>query len=213
MKKLVENFNKVYPVFASNSFRESCDVCEPENQETHYFQKLILTGFDGYIFPHEIMGKASSFASMAKHHGVLTLDCDGVILFEHNNQKYILLCELKSSYLCDEIAKAKNQIVGSSVKMKSLISSLQGFDLSDFKTIGLIVSFEPTDEQITNLSKNEDRKSSFAISLQANKRYTMPDLKTNKFFYPLNIGTIDLYYVPVPNRQTSYAVDVKSWLK
>lgn len=159
------------------------------------------------------MGKASSFASMAKHDGVLTLDCDGVILFEHNNQKYILLCELKTSYLCDEIAKAKDQIVGSSVKIKSLMSSLQCFDISDFKTIGLIVSFEPTDEQITNLSKNEDRKSSFAMSLQANKKYIMPAYRTNKFFYPLNVGDIDLYYVSVPNRQVTYAVNMQSWLK
>lgn len=212
MEVLAANFDKAYPELATTHFVGACTFEETENIGTKKFQKVVLTGLEGYIFPHELMGKASSFATIAKHSGVLVLDCDGIVIFEYNGQKYILLCELKSSYICDDIVHAKDQLVGSSVKIKSLLDTLQGFDKSDFKIVGLIVSFEPTDEQITNISKNEDRKSIFAIRLQADKKYMMSSDKTNKFFYPLNVGDFELFYVAVPDRKTTYTVDVKSVL-
>lgn len=212
MEVLKDNFNKAYPGLAATPFSGTCDINEYDNKGTNKFQKAVLTGLDGYIFPHELMGKASSFASMAGHNGVLALDCDQVVLFEHSGQKYILLCELKSSYTSEVIAHAKDQIIGSSVKMKSLFSSLQGFDKSEFKAIGLIVSFEPTAEQITNITKNDGPQSAFAIKLQAEKKYCMPTIKTNRFFHPLEIGDFEFYYVAVPNRKTTYAIDIRSLL-
>ncbi len=208
MKVVTDNFNKAYPDLASQSFTGTCYIDEHDNNETDKFQQAVLTGLDGFIFPHELMGKASSFASMAGHKGVLTLDCDQVVLFEREGQKYILLCELKSSYICDNIVHAKDQIVGSIVKMKSLLASLQGFDKSEYKIIGLIVSFEPTEEQITNITKDEGPKSAFAIRLQADKKYSMPAAKTDRFFKPLEVGDIDLYYVAVPDRKTTYTIDI-----
>lgn len=210
MDALARNFNKVYPGLQTMHFQGRCSVDEPKNVNTAKFQQINLTGFDGYIFPHELMGKTSSFATSANHNGVLNLDCDGVILFKHKEQKYILLCELKSSYNCDEIVHAKDQLIGSSVKIKSLLNSLQGFDKLEYKMLGLIVSFEPTDEQITNISKYENPKSSFAIKLQADKKYMMPATKTNKFFHPLEIGDFYLYYIAVPDRKTIYTIDIKS---
>lgn len=208
MKTVTDNFNKAYPDLASSSFTGTCCINEHDNGNTDKFQQAVLTGLDGYIFPHELMGRASSFASMSGHKGVLALDCEQVVLFEHNGKKYILLCELKSNYICENIVHAKDQIVGSSVKMKSLLSSLQGFDKSEYKIIGLIVSFEPTEEQITNITKNEGPKSAFAIRLQADKKYSMPAARTNRFFKPLEVGDIDLYYVAVPDRRTAYTIDI-----
>lgn len=212
MDVLAKNFDKAYPALKSKRFDGGCSIVEPKNYGTAKFQKVTLTGIAGYAFPHEFMGKASSFADIANHTGVLTLDCDGVVLFEYDGQKYILLCELKSGYICDDIVHAKNQIIGSSVKMHGLLNTLQGFDRSDFKTVGLIVSFEPTEEQKTNLSKNEDRKSVFATRLQADRKYQMPAGKTNSFFHPLNVGDLDLFYLPVPDRNTTYTVDIRSIL-
>lgn len=210
MKTVTDNFNKAFPNLASKSFTGTCYIDEHDNDNTDKFQRAVLTGLEGYVFPHELMGRASTFASSSGHKGVLALDCDQVVLFEHNGQKYILLCELKSSYTCDNIAHAKDQIVGSSVKMRSLLSFLQGFDKSEYKIIGLIVSFEPTEEQITNITKNEGSKSAFAIRLQADKKYIMPAAKTNRFFKPLEVGDIDLYHVAVPGRKTTYTIDIST---
>lgn len=212
MNKLADNFNQIYPVFGATVFKGICSIKEPQNAGTKNFQEIRLTGFDGFLFPHELASKASSFPCTAQHKGVLTLDCDGIIFFENNGQKYILFCELKSSYVLEEIAHAKDQLIGSFVKMKSILSTIQGYKPDDYKPVGLIVSYEPTQEQLTNISKNDDKRSSFAITLNCNKFYSMPAYKCDKFFCPLAVGDFDIYYVAVPNRQTTYSIDINNVL-
>lgn len=230
MKTLTSNFNKAYPNFSSIPFCGSCKIEESENVGKNALQELTLTGFDGYGFPKDFVAKATSFASLAQtsstdtvlqtssrkndnHCNVLLLNCDKVVLFEMNGQKYMLFCELKSKFSAEEIGHAKDQIVGSLVKVRSLFHSLQGFNLDEYKPIGLIVSFEPTDEQIRALSTKENKIFSFAITLNKNRYYPMPKDKTNKYFHPLEVGTIDIFYLPVPGRQKQYSVDIKTIIK
>lgn len=221
MKTLASNFNIAYPEFSTSSFSGSCIVEEHENDRKDAFQQLEILGIDGYRFPHELVEKTSSFADIAKtpvlqnknHCGVLKLNCDRVILFELEGQKIILFCELKSTFDTEEIAHAKDQIVGSWVKIRSLFQTLQDFDLDKYKPIGLIVSFEPTQEQLDALSKNYDLKSAFAVNLNIDRFRTMPASKTNKYFHPLNVGTIDLFYLPVPGRRKAYSVDIHTIIK
>lgn len=221
MNTLTTNFNKAYPGFSSSAFTGSCKVEEPDNVGKDAFQELTLTGFNGYSFPHDFVAHTESFAKSAQtstlgadnHCDVMRLNCDKVVLFELGGQKYILLCELKSTFSIEEIGRAKDQIVGSLVKVRSLFHTLQGVNLDEYKTIGLIVSFQPTDEQINAVSKNYDKKSAFAVKLNAERRYLMPEEKTNKYFHPLNVGTLDLFYLPIPGRQKTYSVDINMIIK
>lgn len=221
MNTLTTNFNKAYPEFSTSSFSGSCIVEEHENDGKDALQQLEILGIEGYRFPHELVEKTSSFADIAKtpvlqnqnHCGVLKLNCDRVVLFEWKGQKILLFCELKSTFDTEEIAHAKDQIVGSWVKIRSLLQTLQGFDLDMYKPVGLIVSFEPTQEQLNALSKNYDLKSAFAVNLSAERFRTMQAAKTNKYFHPLNVGTIDLFYLPVPGRQKTFSVDINSIIK
>ena len=218
MKTLKINFDKAYPAFSPEYFTDSCKVEEPENADKVAFRELTLTGFDGYSFPHDLVANTVTFADRAQnnllrsgiHCGVMRLNCDKVVLFELEGQKYMLFCELKSTFSTDEIVHAKDQIVGSLVKIRSLFHTLQEVKLDEYKPIGLIVSFQPTDEQINALSKNEDMKSVFAIRLNADRKYNMPEVNTNRYFHPLNVGTIDFYYLPVPERQKTYSVDINT---
>ena len=218
MKTLTINFDKAYPAFSPVSFTGSCKVEEPENAVKEAFRELTLTGFDGYSFPHDFVAHTVSFAKKAQknlikpgnHCDVMRLNCDKIVLFELHGQKYMLFCELKSTFSSDEIGHAKDQIVGSVVKIRSLFHSLQEVNLDEYKPIGLIVSFQPTDEQINALSKNYDMKTAFAVRLNTDRKYHMPEEKTNKYFHPLNVGTIDLYYLPVPGRQKTYSVDINT---
>lgn len=213
MDELANNFNKIYPGFASTKFNGECSITEPENIGTNKFQKIILNSFDGFQFPHDLAQKTSSFPAIANHVGVLQNDCDGIVLFEKNGQKYILFCELKSSYLLDNIVKAKKQLIGSFIKFKSLLSTLQGYESDKYKPIGLIVSFEPTQEQLTNISKIQDNRSSFAISLNRNRYYIMPADKCDKFFCPLAVGCFEIYYVAVPDHKTTFSIDINTIIK
>ena len=213
MKQLAINFQEAYPDLAPKEFTTSCKITEPENAGTKKFQQIELTDFSGYYFPHELAGKASSFPRIARHKGVLLLDCDGVTIFEKNGQKYILYTELKSSFILEEIVKAKDQLVGTHVKIKGVLSTLQGYDINEYKPIGLIVSFAPTQEQLTTISKNYDKRASFAISLSNMRKYHMPSEKCNQFYVPLAVGDFEIYYVGVPNRQTNYSISINEILK
>lgn len=172
------------------------------------------------VFPHEFVAKSVPFATAAQNTlpkenpiTVVRTDCDKVILFERDNQKFVMLCELKSTFCADEIAHAKDQIVGSWIKVRSLLLTLQDINIDDYRPIGLIASFMPTDEILSMVSKNEDRKSTFAITLNAKRKYSMPACKTNKYYHPLNVGTIDLFYLPVPGRQKTFSVDINTIIK
>lgn len=213
MKTLADNFSTAFPIFATTEFHGTCVINETQNHDTKCFQELQLTGFDGYLFPQDLAEKSSSFAKKSNHVGILRKDCDGIILFEKNGQKYMLFCELKSSFVLEDIKKAKDQIIGTSVKMKGICSTLQGYDLNEYKPLGLIASFEPTDEQISNISKSDDKGAYFAIQLNASKKYSMPSDKCNKYFYPLAIGDFVIYYIPVPGHAINYSVDINTVLQ
>lgn len=213
MKTIVDGFNAIFPSFASTFFGGSCKVVEPANFGTSYFQEIELQGIDGYLFPHDLAQSASSLASISGHQGILSLDCDGIILFEWKGQKYILLCELKSTFDTQDIMHANEQLKGSSVKMLGMLNLVQGFNLNDYKVCGLIVSFEPTQEQLTAVSKLQTWDGVFSYRLQAAKYYAQPLSKCQKFHYPLNVQAIDLFYVPVPGRQVKYSVNLPMVLR
>ena len=115
----------------------------------------------------------------------------------------------------EDIVKAKDQLVGSFVKFKSLLNCIQGYKQEDYKPIGLIISFEPTQEQLTNISKilDTDRRASFALTLNSNRFYPMPADRCNSYFCPLAVGNFDIYYIAVPNRQTTFSVDINTIIK
>lgn len=220
MNTLTTNFNKAYPVFAATSFVNSCVVEEPSNIGKDALQQIELTGFDGYSFPHEFVAKTVPFATAAQNPlpkenpvTVIRTDCDKVILFERDGQKFVMFCELKSTFSANELAHAKDQVVGSWIKVRSLLQTLQNINIDDYKPIGLIASFMPTDEILSMVSKNEDSKSAFAITLNATGKYSMPANRTNKYYHPLIVGTIDLFYLPVPDRQKIFSVDINSIIK
>ena len=214
MELLARNFCAAYPDVTPIIFKGQCKVEEPKNKKSGTgFLQIEFKGIDGVSFPHELANKASSFASKVNHTGILLQDCDGIVLFEKDGQKYMLFCELKSTFSTEEIAKAKNQLVGSYIKMKGILSTLQGYDNNTYKPIGVIVSFEPTQEQLNAISKRDDRHSHFAISLNTKKIYCMHSSKCNSFFHPFAVGDFDIYYVGVPNRQQIYSVDLYNIIK
>lgn len=211
---IAQHFNEAYPEYAAKEWHaDDCfNIEEPQNYNTNKFERLSVTGLDCFQFPHCLASKLSSFATMSNctgNIGCLTLDCDSILLVEKADCIYVICCELKSTFSSEEISKAKNQIVGSSVKFKGILSTLQDVDFQKIKVFGVIVSFEPTAEQVDAVSKFEnDRKKLFAFQLQSERLYKMPSLSCNRFFSPLNVGDVELHYIPVPDRQSTFQVDL-----
>ena len=68
-------------------------------------------------------------------------------------------------------------------------------------------------KKMTNISKIQDNRSSFAISLNRNRYYIMPADKCDKFFCPLAVGCFEIYYVAVPDHKTTFSIDINTIIK
>ena len=193
---------------ASTAFVDSSHIHEPQNDGTAKFQDLEITGCDGYSFPHHLASSMSSFASNCNHTDYLVLDCDGILMLERDNQKYIVLCELKSSFGSTDIVHAKDQLVASYVKLNGVLSTLQGYKSDDYIVYGVIVSFEPTQEQLNAVSKMDNYEGAFSAQLAEKKKRFMPASKCNQGYSPLNVGDFNICYVPVPGRNVTHSINL-----
>lgn len=79
--------------------------------------------------------------------------CDGILLLECVEDKYIFLIELKSRYTYDQIMKAESQIEASYAKLFMLLNSLEDFHKENYKCCALIIALEPDAETLTKFLK------------------------------------------------------------
>lgn len=122
----------------------------------------------------------------------------------------MVLCELKSSFDTSDINKARDQIIGTFQKLKGILGIIEGFNLSEYKTIGVIASFMATDEQLNSLSSREDVDIAFAVRLNNEKKVTIPAIKSRRLYSPLKTDDFELCYLPIPKKCTSFVVDINT---
>ena len=220
MKTLIDNYNIAYHALAASSFTSSCKIYEPENKKKiDALQEIELTGFSGYSFPHKLAGELSSFVKLATNksntlqngkENHLYKDCDGIVFYEKEEQKYMLFCELKSGYSYDEILKAKNQICASYIKMKALMGTLQDFNLQDFVLVGIIFSYNPKSEEKNFNAKAFGRGESFPEKLRMFGNVHLDKAVNDKVFSPFKMDNITVYHCPVPDNNATYSIDINT---
>ena len=208
MKNFVEDFNKTFPKFAISEFADNTSIVEQSNDDNGKFKELILSGLGGFSFCHDFASKISSCPKGSGNQGCLQKDCDGILLFEYKEKNYLILSELKSKFDVDNLAKAKDQLVGTFINLRATLSVLQNVDLSNYSILGLIACYEPNNEIISAISKREDKKASFAIKLNSEHKYLMPKTKCDRFYGPLKMCDFQIVYIPVPENKTSYSANI-----
>lgn len=81
--------------------------------------------------------------------------CDGILLIERKEQKFIVLIELKSEYSESNIKKAEAQICASYLRLMALLNCLENEDWAGYKS-GIIVSRPVNDEYVTLVQKKRN---------------------------------------------------------
>lgn len=216
MKQLIDEFNKVYPAYQSSDITD-CTFDEDENiGKPDTFQHLTINGINACLIPKHITKHITTFYNTAKSLEALRKDPDGIFLIEEGGMKYIYIVEMKSSYTASNIIKAKEQVVGTYLKLHSLFSLLQSYNASEWIVRGIIASFSPSAERVQDFIRKKDQKdkkdiaSYFCYNFQRDKKYIMPEKNCKAFFSPLNVPEIALYYVAVPGKADSHTVDFKN---
>ena len=211
MKQLIENFKKLYPPYVS----EVTSICieEKENQSKAHvtFDRLNIQGVDGFEISNQIIKAANSLYEKVTQKKLLRRDCDGIFLTEKGGKTYLFLCELKSKFTVSEIASAKDQIIGSYLKLHALLSLLQVYKQEELVIRGIIASFSPTDEMLSFMSKemeNDQGAIRFCYQLNRDAFYQMPKEKCLGYYDPLCMREIDIHYIPVQNQTSEYTVQL-----
>lgn len=212
MDRLIEHFNKLYPYYNTQNFTGACKICEVENVGANNLLELEITGINGELFPHFLPKDATSFYSKANSPNVLLLDCDGIFFTEYNGRKIVFLCELKSSFATESIIHAKEQLVGSYLKLHALFSLLQAYNKEDLEVRGIIASFLPTEETLSYLKNMEDIKTRFCVRLYAEQQYLMQRQKCVNFYSPMCMQDFMIHYIGVPYKASAHSVDINTIL-
>lgn len=142
MDATIEEFGKLYPAYATSHFDKECEIVETAPKSDLDFRRLVVSGGEGYAFPRELAGDSVSFYSKAGCQDPMLLNSDGIFFAEVDGRKCLFVCELKSSFGVAQISHAKEQIVGTLLRLQAQLSILQS--LPEWEYHGVIVSYEPT---------------------------------------------------------------------
>lgn len=217
MPTLIDNFNKLFPAMHAQQVAGVCSIDEQEAADDgNAFRKLEVKLGTAWLFPHELPKKASSIFVITQQgetcekpcHKVLTKDCDGIFCVEENGVYTFYICELKSGYSTENIVKAKDQIVGSLLKLQGMLRMLQGYDPEKTRFVGLLAAYRPNTERLSAIKNITDQGARFCIKLHDDGKYLMPQSRCEAFYHPLACPDISIVYVSVPERHQHYAVDL-----
>lgn len=164
MNTAIAEFNLLYPRFEAHSFNTQCEVVETNPRTPSDFQRFVVKDVCGYVFPRELAKATISFYDKAGCPDPMRLNCDGIFCAEVNNKKCMFLCELKSSFDSSQIFHAREQIIGTLMRLKAKASILQ--TQVDWEYHGVIVLDyydAPADKQSQISCKRTQRNFTFNL--------------------------------------------------
>lgn len=211
MDLTLDEFGQLYPNYKVSLFEESCEVIETAPQSDLDFRRFVVTGRNGYVFPREFAADTVSFYAKSRSPAPMKFNCDGIFFSEIEERKCLFICELKSSFGATQIAHAKEQIMGTALRIKAQTSILQ--TRPDWEIHGVIVSFEPTQSQIVMINKLTTMDASFSRNLYTKGHKEITAEMSKRHYAPMAMPDITIHYVAVPDRQVEYQIKIDDLVK
>lgn len=84
--------------------------------------------------------------------------CDGILVIEQREQKYLVFIELKSDYTSDNIRTAEIQLCASYLRIMILLNCIENFRPDEYKKCGIIVSHPLNKEELDLVLKKRNSK-------------------------------------------------------
>lgn len=153
-----ELYNKIVkifePKFLSFERNNSIVVTETINNKPSDFTRLNITFNNDKIFISDQLLKNSNNTFKGKPAPCLNEECDGIIITEFNDKKYIVLIELKSGF-CSGISKGRIQLMASSLKILTFLNCIDEFSLDEYSLCAILALQKPTTEKLGQIVKKE----------------------------------------------------------
>ena len=204
MDPWINQFNRLYPAYKTTTFYKVCSIKEPGADSPVNFLQLDITSCNGEQFPYQFAGDSNGLYTKANSQDPMKFNCDGIFCTTYQEKNILMLCELKSKFQTKEICHAKEQIIGTLIRLKAQMSILQA--KPDWEIHGVIASYEPTVESLTHIKDLEDYSSRFAKNIYSNRHKLLTAAMCRQPYDPLSVPDITIHYVGVPRGQQTYQI-------
>lgn len=158
----MELYNELTRIFADRwfDFRSGGDALEIEEHESGASVKNIALIFHGQLLliKNEYLKKTNDLYRENDNLPELKHDCDGVLINETKENKYLIFVELKSEHCESNFVKAERQIAASYMRVLSFLSCLRHFNVKDYKICGIIASKPVTTEKLVKIKQKKSVK-------------------------------------------------------
>ena len=153
----VRDFGQLYNANYFDLNSDSYKWVEPKNKAPMLCEVefQLKGGQIGFISSNLLKETQDAYSLIATSTLNLRKICDGVLVLEKDNQKYIAVLECKSGF-ADVKRKAIEQIPASYVKVMSILNDFSTFNKQEYKIFGLIVSYPYKLPVVTDSSNNVD---------------------------------------------------------
>ena len=192
--KLIRIFNSAYFDLKRSGgiveIKEKDSLATVKNTEWEYHGQLMtisneLFNKTDFLFKTD----KETDAEMPKlQHG-----CDGVLVVERKEEKYIVFIELKSEYSNTNIRKAEKQLCASYLRIMALLNCLEDEDFIRYKKCGIIVSHPLSTETLTRIQK----KKNVGSKLSRYERQCLVFSSSDPRVFPLDKKYAQLEKLPV----------------
>lgn len=232
MKAIENTIRAIFPSTAAGMV--SCGLASHilERDKGATFTSVDWTNGYFMTFDPTIAKDMTSFFSKYKAPEVFRKDCDGVMIFEENDKRYLFLTELKSSFDTTRVCEAKTQLLSSYLKINMLLNLTQGWKNEGTIVKGFIVSPAPNKDKRAEWKRdaraaaNSSKRFDYSDKIFCGKLLNCIDQKKPMLLHgydshhlaPCRLGErgifpeMELHYVEVPAGQTSLTLDARQYL-
>lgn len=189
-------------------------------------REVVWTNSDFQNIDQLIVKDFTSFFQTAGAAGLFYDDCDNIMMFEKDGQKYLFFSELKSNFDSQDVYHAKDQIISSYLKINLLLNLIPNYKTEDFIVKGFIFSYPPDQEYLRELYRKQMFKPGSKYKAEAEFILDLCYQSTSTTLTPLSchklkglplgergvFQRIEIHHIQVPKDVSSITLDVQQYI-
>jgi hypothetical protein len=220
---LLESINNLFPKYKTEIIKGNVSIQEKKPEAK--LREIQFTHDEFWRIDTSMIKDFSSFFQTAQSPDFFLIECDGIVVFDYNKQKHILIIELKSSFDTEDIFYARKQIISTYIKLNILLNIIPEYEKEEYIYKGVIASLKPNDNQQNWISKmmmlddkNPDKKKvNFALNLYNDKERTITkDLCQEMSLYELSnkcmFDKLTFNYIGVELGNSTHTLSISDFL-
>lgn len=222
---ICDDLKVLFPKYTSMSYHRDSLTIKEDGHEAK-IREVVWTNSDFQNIDQLIVKDFTSFFQTAGAAGLFYDDCDNIMMFEKDGQKYLVFSELKSNFDSQDVYHAKDQIISSYLKINLLLNLIPNYKTEDFIVKGFIFSYPPDQEYLRELYRKQMFKPGSKYKAEAEFILDLCYQSTSTTLTPLSCHKLkglplgergifqkmEIHHIQVPKGESSITLDVQQYI-